>query len=53
VQPKELTADAAVAVGYSLGWRHAAEYLGEEGRVAPLLAAASVSAPIDLAITCQ
>ena len=29
------------------------KYLGEEGKAAPLLAAASVSAPIDLAVTCR
>lgn len=53
VLPKELTADGVVAVGYSLGGAMLLKYLGEEGRAAPLLAAASVSAPIDLAITCR
>ncbi len=53
VLPRELTADGAVAVGYSLGGAMLLKYLGEEGRAAPLLAAASVSAPIDLSITCR
>ena len=53
VLPKELTADGVVAVGYSLGGAMLLKYLGEEGKAAPLLAAASVSAPIDLAVTCR
>ena len=53
VLPKELTADGLVAVGYSLGGAMLLKYLGEEGKAAPLLAAASVSAPIDLAVTCR
>jgi uncharacterized protein len=53
VLPKELTADGMVAVGYSLGGAMLLKYLGEEGKAAPLLAAASVSAPIDLAVTCR
>ena len=53
VLPKELTADGIVAVGYSLGGAMLLKYLGEEGNAAPLLAAASVSAPIDLAVTCR
>jgi predicted alpha/beta-fold hydrolase len=53
VLPKELTADGVVAVGYSLGGAMLLKYLGEEGTAAPLLAAASVSAPIDLAVTCR
>ncbi len=51
--PQELTADGVVAAGYSLGGAMLLKYLGEEGRAAPLLAAASVSAPIDLAVTCR
>lgn len=50
--PPELTADGVVAVGYSLGGAMLLKYLGEEGEATPLLAAASVSAPIDLAATC-
>jgi predicted alpha/beta-fold hydrolase len=53
ILPKELTADGVVAVGYSLGGAMLLKYLGEEGKSAPLLAAASVSAPIDLAVTCR
>jgi predicted alpha/beta-fold hydrolase len=53
VLPEELTADGVVAVGYSLGGAMLLKYLGEEGKAAPLLAAASVSAPIDLAVTCR
>ncbi len=51
--PVDLTADGVVAVGYSLGGAMLLKYLGEEGASAPLLAAASVSAPIDLSLTCQ
>ena len=49
--PKGLTQDGIVAVGYSLGGAMLLKYLGEEGARAPLAAAASVSAPIDLAAT--
>jgi predicted alpha/beta-fold hydrolase len=38
-------------VGFSLGGNLLLKYLGERGRMAPVLAAASVSAPIDLAAT--
>lgn len=50
--PGELTQDGLVAVGYSLGAAMLLKYLGEEGTRTPLSAAASVSAPIDLAATC-
>ena len=50
--PGELTTDGIVAVGYSLGGAMLLKYLGEEGKAAPLLAAAGVSTPIDLAVTC-
>ena len=44
-----LTGRGLLAVGFSLGGNTLLKYLGEErGRAAPLLAAASVSAPIDL-----
>ena len=49
--PKDLTRDGIVAVGYSLGGAMLLKYLGEEGAATPLSAAASVSAPIDLAAT--
>jgi predicted alpha/beta-fold hydrolase len=51
--PRELTADGMVAVGYSLGGAMLLKYLGEEGEAAPLKAAASVCAPIDLSSTCR
>lgn len=41
-----------VAVGFSLGGNMLLKYLGEEGGAAPLAAAASVCAPIDLSRTC-
>ena len=53
VLPRELTADGMVAVGYSLGGAMLLKYLGEEGTAAPLEAAATVCAPIDLAVTCR
>jgi len=52
ILPGELTREGIVAVGYSLGGAMLLKYLGEEGAAAPLIAAASVSAPIDLAATC-
>lgn len=51
--PEWLTNDGVAVVGYSLGGAMLLKYLGEEGSAAPLLAAASVSAPIDLAATCR
>ena len=51
--PAELTQDGVAAVGYSLGGAMLLKYLGEEGVAAPLVAAASVSAPIDLSATCR
>ena len=42
-----------MAVGYSLGGAMLLKYLGEEGAASPLAAAATVSAPIDLAVTCR
>lgn len=50
--PSELTCDGIAAVGYSLGGAMLLKYLGEEGSATPLVAAASVSAPIDLSVTC-
>jgi len=46
-------ATGLVAVGYSLGGAMLLKYLGEEGAASPLAAAATVSAPIDLAVTCR
>jgi uncharacterized protein len=51
--PAGLTSDGIAVVGYSLGGAMLLKYLGEEGSTAPLVAAASVSAPIDLAATCR
>lgn len=50
--PQDLTATGIAAVGYSVGGAILLKYLGEEGARAPLVAAASVSAPIDLLGTC-
>ncbi len=43
-----LAAQGVIAVGYSLGGNLVLKYLAEQGANAPLLAAASISAPIDL-----
>lgn len=51
--PADLTGPGIAAVGYSLGGAMLLKYLGEEGAAAPLVAAASVSAPIDLSATCR
>jgi predicted alpha/beta-fold hydrolase len=51
--PAELSRDGVAAVGYSLGGAMLLKYLGEEGATAPLLAAASICAPIDLSATCR
>ncbi|MDP1747976.1 MAG: alpha/beta fold hydrolase [Reyranella sp.] len=51
--PAEFARDGLAAVGYSLGGAMLLKYLGEEGGSSPLKAAASVCAPIDLAITCR
>lgn len=50
--PPDLTASGIAAVGYSVGGAILLKYLGEEGAHTPLVAAASVSAPIDLLGTC-
>src|SRR5579885_3628247 len=49
--PAPLKAAGVVAVGFSLGGNMLLKYLGEQGAAAPLRAAVSVSAPIDLALT--
>lgn len=51
--PEEMTRNGTVAIGYSLGGSMLLKYLGEEGGFAPLRAAASICAPIDLIGTCQ
>lgn len=45
----QLAGNGLCLVGFSLGGNLLLKYLGEHGRRAPVLAAASVSAPIDLA----
>jgi predicted alpha/beta-fold hydrolase len=49
--PADLVGHGLVIVGYSLGGNMLLKYLGEEGATAPVTAAVSVSAPIDLAAT--
>lgn len=51
--PGNLATEGMVAVGYSLGGAMLLKYLGEEGAACRLAAAASVSAPIDLSLTCR
>lgn len=53
VLPDDLVHDGLMAVGYSLGGAMLLKYLGEEGSATPLRAAATICAPIDLAITCR
>jgi predicted alpha/beta-fold hydrolase len=48
-----LAARGVCLVGYSLGANLMLKYLAERGSMAPILAAVSVSAPIDLALTQQ
>jgi predicted alpha/beta-fold hydrolase len=50
--PRDLSANGIAAVGYSVGGAILLKYLGEEGAHTPLVAAASISAPIDLRGTC-
>ena len=50
--PDRLTRNGLAAVGYSLGGSMLLKFLGEEGRSAPLCAAAAVSVPIDLSAAC-
>ena len=49
--PPRVTAAGVVAVGFSLGGNLLLKYLGETGSRAPILAAATVSAPLDLTAT--
>ena len=46
-----LAANGITLVGFSLGGNVVLKYLGERGQLAPAMAAVSVSAPIDLAVT--
>ncbi len=49
--PRSLKAHGLVVVGFSLGGNMALKCLGEDGEASPFLAAASISAPIDLFAT--
>ena len=49
--PPALTQRGMVAVGFSLGGNLLLKYLGELGSSVPILAAATVSAPLDLTAT--
>jgi len=49
--PPAVTAGGLFAVGFSLGGNLLLKYLGEAGSRAPILAAATVSAPLDLTAT--
>ena len=51
--PAALTEAGTVAVGYSLGGAMLLKYLGEEGGASRLKAAVTVSAPIDLSVSCR
>jgi predicted alpha/beta-fold hydrolase len=50
--PAGLRQNGMIAIGYSLGGAMLLKYLGEEGEQAAFRAAATVSAPIDLSVTC-
>ena len=49
--PNDLTANGLVIAAFSLGANMVLKYLGEEGDQSPVLAAASISAPIDMFAT--
>ncbi len=51
--PDDLTHNGVVAVGYSMGGAMLLKYLGEEGAFSPLRAAATICAPLDLALTAR
>lgn len=50
--PDAFRRNGLIAIGYSLGGAMLLKYLGEEGDAAAFKAAVTVSAPIDLSITC-
>ncbi len=50
--PPDLTYDGIVLVGHSLGGNLVLKFMGEGAHGLPVLAAVSVSAPLDLAATC-
>ena len=49
--PLSLKSDGLVVIGYSMGGNMILKCLGEDGEASPFMAAASVSAPIDLFAT--
>lgn len=49
--PEAIAAGGVVVIGFSLGGNVLLKFLGEAGRAASIRAAASISAPIDLALT--
>lgn len=51
--PPTVTENGLVAVGFSLGGNLLLKYLGETASAATILAAATVSAPLDLALTAR
>ena len=51
--PDDLTHDGVVLVGHSLGGNLVLKFMGESGKDAPVRAAVAVSAPLDLAATCD
>ena len=51
--PSAVTENGLVAVGFSLGGNLLLKYLGETGSAATILAAATVSAPLDLTLTAR
>lgn len=50
--PAEFTRNGIVLLGHSLGGNLVLKFMGEGGQDLPVLAAVTVSAPIDLAATC-
>ncbi len=51
--PPAVTENGLVAVGFSLGGNLLLKYLGEAGSAATILAAATISAPLDLTVTAR
>lgn len=52
LDPK-LTLNGILPIGFSLGGNLLLKYLGEVGRHTPVIRAATVSAPLDLALSCR
>jgi predicted alpha/beta-fold hydrolase len=51
--PPKLLVDGVAAIGFSLGGAILLKYLGEAGLGTPVVAAATVCAPVDLVSTCR